>query len=423
MRALVLAFLLGVLAVIPALGAEFDARFVQPDTLIVKTRFPLGPNGAAELFESFGFTDALSNVRSVKPAFEGTFTDDVDFPADQYFTIRLRPGSSLKESIAALSALKNVVSVQPDYYLSDPDVLTPNDPQLPKQWYLDRLKVREAWEYTKGKGVFVADVESGFDTEHPDLKNQFDREKTFDYDPDTDDTSKVNDNKMSHGTPVCGLIGAQADNNLFGVGIAFEAKLVGSQMANSMSAHSTESVWTVNAAKAILGSVARGASVILIEKQLPSTSSSVEQSKVIYEAIKAAVAKGVPVVVPAGNFDNELEVEAAQEDSGAIFVGATTKSDKAASFSDYGERVDVAAPGESVYSTQQGESETLSFGGTSSASAITAGVTALVKAANPKLSPREIRKILKETGTPIEGTKKIGTLLNARDAVKRALDS
>ncbi|MEZ4750626.1 MAG: S8 family serine peptidase [Bdellovibrionota bacterium] len=163
--------------------------------------------------------------------------------------------------------------------------------------------------------------------------------------------------------------------------------------------------------------------MVLIEKQLPSTLSSVEQSKVIYEAIKAAVAKGVPVVVPAGNFGNELEVEASQDDSGSIFVGATTTTDKPASFSDYGVRVNVAAPGESVYSTQEGESETFSFGGTSSASAITAGVTALVRAANPDLSPKEIRKILMETGTPIEGTKKIGTLLNARDAVKRALDS
>ncbi|MCB0403911.1 MAG: S8 family serine peptidase [Bdellovibrionales bacterium] len=423
MRALILAFLLGILAVIPALGTDFDERFVQADTLVIKTTFPMGAEGARHLLDSFGFNDELSVITSIRPAFEGVFADDSDFPADQYFTVRLKPGSAMKDTIANLRTLSSLASVQPDYYLSDPDLLTPNDPQLPKQWYLDRLKVREAWEYTKGEGVYVADVESGFDTEHPDLKNQFDRGKTYDYDPDTDDTAKVNDNKMSHGTPVCGIIGAEADNNLFGVGIAHQAKLIGSQMANSMAAHSTDSVWTVNAAKAILGSVARGASVVLIEKQLPSTSSSVERSKVIYEAIKAAVSKGVPVVVPAGNFANELEVEASQEDSGSIFVGATTTDDKAAYFSDHGERVDVAAPGESVYSTQEGDNETLSFGGTSSASAITAGVTALVKAANPKLSPKEIRNILKETGTPIEGSKKIGTLLNARDAVKRALDS
>ncbi|MEZ4750627.1 MAG: S8 family serine peptidase [Bdellovibrionota bacterium] len=257
MRALVLAFLLGVLAVIPALAGEFDARFVQPDTLVVKTTVPMGKDGARQLFDSLGFSDELSTIADVAPAFEGFFADDTDFPADQYFSVKLKPGSSLKKAMAALGELSSVASVQPDYYLSDPELLTPNDPQLPKQWYLDRLKVREAWEYTKGKGVYVADVESGFDTEHPDLKNQFDREKSYDYDPDTDDPSKVNDNKMSHGTPVCGLIAAQADNNLFGVGIAHEAKLIGSQMANTMTAHSTENVWTVNAAKAILGSVAR----------------------------------------------------------------------------------------------------------------------------------------------------------------------
>ncbi|MBI4405673.1 MAG: S8 family serine peptidase [Deltaproteobacteria bacterium] len=395
----------------------------QPDVLVVKSKDPMDRWGATELWDSFRVSNVASEIVSIRPAFPQSELSwgsrDELFPASHYFTVRLKKGTSLSNAIREISAFGSVESVQPDYWLSDP-LITFSDPKFKDQWYVQKLKIDEAWEVATGKGVSVADVESGFDTEHPDLKNQFDKEKSYDYDPKTDDAHKVNDNKRSHGTPVCGIIAAQANNNLFGVGVAFDAKLIGSQMANTMDIHSTESVWTVNAARAILGSAKNGASVVLIEKQIPSLESSVERVKVIYDAIKATVAGGVAVVVPAGNFGTELKEEAAQEDTGSIVVGATMQNDNVAFFSNYGTRVNVAAPGENVYSTQEDGAETSSFGGTSSASAIVAGVVALVRSANMKLSPKELREVLVETGMALAGERKVGVLVQAGPAVRQA---
>jgi len=413
---------LWVLLVFPVMSSAFDATKVSPDVLIIKTRDAMNGWGGQDLMNSFTVSKVSKQITSMKATFPKlrNWGGDQGFPANKYLTVRLSKGTDLKAAIAEIQKFHSVESVEPDYYLSDPSLLVPNDPKVKNQWYLQRLKVPQAWKITIGEGVFVADVESGFDTSHPDLVNQFDLDKSHDYDPETNDEDEVNDNKRSHGTPVMGLIAAEGNNGLFGVGIAYGATLIGSQMANSMKVHSTESLWTVNSAKAILGSVERGANVVLIEKQLPSLLSSIERSKVIYDAIKAAVDRGVPVVVPAGNFYKELKEEAKLEDSGSIFVGATTTSDTPASFSNFGERLDVSAPGQSIYSIQQNKGETSSFGGTSSAAAITAGVVALVRAANPKLKPREIRALLKETGKKVSG-KKVGNLLQAGPAVVAAV--
>src|SRR5437660_9110285 len=109
-------------------------------------------------------------------------------------------------------------------------------------------------------------------------------------------------------------------------------------MANTTKSQSKESLWTVNGARAILGSVERGANVILVEKQVPSLMSSVERVPIIRDAIKAAIAAGIPVIIPAGNFGLELKKEAALDDSGSIIVGATKQEGGICSFSNYGSR-------------------------------------------------------------------------------------
>jgi len=373
-----------------------------PDVLVVKMKPQRGPWEANTTRDELARGAGHADVIAVAPLFRQDFFARASrhFPTSAYFAVRLKKGSDLEKVRLAFSGLGTVESAQPDYELGDPTIELPSDPKVTDQWYLDDLKVKAAWEVTRGEGVSVADVESGFDTAHPDLVGQFDLARTFDYDPQTDNPAKVNDNKMSHGTPVCGIIAARA-NDIFGVGIAHRAQLIGSQMANSWEAHTKESLWTVNTAKAILGSIEKGASVILIEKQVPTLMSSVERIKVIYDAIAAATAAGIPVIVPAANFGQELKAEADLPDSGSIFVGASTRRGFKAGFSNYGSRVNVAAPGEGVYSVGENNGETTDFGGTSSASAIVAGITALVRAANADLTPRQIRDLLASTGKEV----------------------
>lgn len=95
-----------------------------------------------------------------------------------------------------------------------------------------------------------------------------------------------------------------------------------------------------------------------------------------------------------------------------------------------GERIrDLLAQGEDVATTMGVvPSDFASFQGTSMASPHVAGVAALVKAANPALTPAQIRSILKESAVVLEGQpndqNQLGSgLVNAEEAVKRALEA
>lgn len=344
------------------------------------------------------------------------------FAYERYFTLSLKKRARAEAILETLQSAGGIEYVEPAYLLTDPfDYTAPTDPKLPRQWYLDKLGIKKAWEKARGAGVRIADVESGFDISHPDLKEQVDAERSRDYDPDTDDTAKVNDNKRSHGTSVLGVLAARA-NDAFGVGVAFESTLIASQMANSAETHASEKAWTVITADAVLGSVERGAHVVLVEKQIPSLAASVEASRVISDAITAAVKAGAVVVVPAGNFAEELTTEEKAPDTGSIVVGAITKEGKKTLASNFGKRVNVCAYGEALYTLAENKGETETFGGTSGAAALVAGIAGLVRSAKPGIDPKAVRKVLIETGTPIEGDKSVGTLVQAGDAVIRALE-
>jgi subtilisin family serine protease len=121
----------------------------------------------------------------------------------------------------------------------------------------------------------------------------------------------------------------------------------------------------------------------------------------VNSAVARAVAKGVTVVVAAGNDNaNACNYSPAREPS-AITVGATTSGDTRASYSNFGSCVDIFAPGSNITSswhTASNASSTIS--GTSMASPHVTGVAALVAQANPGASPATIAAYIASTATP-----------------------
>jgi subtilisin family serine protease len=112
------------------------------------------------------------------------------------------------------------------------------------------------------------------------------------------------------------------------------------------------------------------------------------------------VANGVTVVVAAGNDNaNACNYSPARERS-AITVGATTSADTRASYSNFGNCVDIFAPGSSItsaWNTANNASNTIS--GTSMATPHVTGVAALVAQANPGASPAAITSFIVSTAT------------------------
>ena len=114
-------------------------------------------------------------------------------------------------------------------------------------------------------------------------------------------------------------------------------------------------------------------------------------SQALNDSVASAVAAGIPFALAAGNeSQNACNTSPASEPS-AITVAAKDDSDVRASFSNFGTCVDIFAPGVSILGANIGsDSATQSISGTSMASPHIAGAAALIRGANPGLSPDQV---------------------------------
>jgi subtilisin family serine protease len=124
-------------------------------------------------------------------------------------------------------------------------------------------------------------------------------------------------------------------------------------------------------------------------------------SSAVDSAVAGAVAKGVSMVVAAGNNGADACAYSPARAPSAITVGATTSIDYRASYSNYGSCVDIFAPGHNItsaWNTSPTASNTI--GGTSMASPHVAGVAVLALAANPRATPADVAAFITSTATP-----------------------
>ncbi|KAJ8003007.1 hypothetical protein DPEC_G00164890 [Dallia pectoralis] len=119
------------------------------------------------------------------------------------------------------------------------DVYTePSDPKFTQQWYLSNpshadLNARGAWSegYT-GRGVVVTILDDGIEKDHPDLVTNYDPDASYDVnDGDQDPQPRYTQrNENRHGTRCAGEVAAAANNDVCGVGVAYNAKIGGVRM-------------------------------------------------------------------------------------------------------------------------------------------------------------------------------------------------
>lgn len=114
----------------------------------------------------------------------------------------------------------------------------PTDPKFTQQWYLYNqdhldLNVKDAWKQgVTGQGVVVSILDDGIEKNHPDLVQNYDPDASYDVndgDPDPQPRyTQLNDNR--HGTRCAGEVAAVADNDICGVGVAYNSRIGGVRM-------------------------------------------------------------------------------------------------------------------------------------------------------------------------------------------------
>jgi thermitase len=307
-----------------------------------------------------------------------------------------------------------IISIEPNY-LYKAEVDTPNDVFFKDQWGLTKISCPDAWSVTKGsKNTKVAIIDTGIDLEHEDLKANISGDiydfvdidtinykeagyslfKEEDYTQPDAQPSDFN----GHGTHTAGIIGAIQNNTVGISGVCPEVSLLpiraGFSIKNSNN-YECGILEDDDIANAIVYAADRGANIISMSFGSSNVSSTILQS-IIY-----AKSKGAILVASAGNESaNRKTYPAAYEN--VISVSASTNANKKASFSQYGDWIDIIAPGYDIYSTVPRSGGYLSspsgykmLSGTSMAAPFIAGVAALLKSANPTLSPLDIENIIK----------------------------
>ena len=209
----------------------------------------------------------------------------------------------------------------------------------------------------------------------------------------------------AHGTHVSGIIAAVRNNGIGMNGVANNVKIMAVRTVPDGDEYDKD------VALAIRYAVDNGAKVINT-----SFGKSYSPNKEwVFDAIKYAAEKDVLIVNAAGNDAKNIDVKKTYPNDSkdlktefvdnVITIGAMSSDyneNLPADFTNYGKiNVDIFAPGVQIYSTVP-ENEYEYFNGTSMAAPATAGVAALIRSYYPKLSAKQVKHIIMNSGTKID---------------------
>ncbi|HCO70639.1 MAG TPA: peptidase S8 [Mesotoga infera] len=297
---------------------------------------------------------------------------------------------------SSLSGIEGVKSIEPErIFTLQSEESVPNDPRYPEQWNYPMIEMHKAWTIAKGSStVVVAVIDSGARLDHPDLKGIF--LPGYDLINDDDDPTDY-DPVKSHGTHVTGTIAARTNNSLGVSGMTWGEYCTIMPIKIFEEGTTTDEIL----AKSIIFAVDHGAKIINMSLAGPRNSS------VVAAAVQYASENEVLMIAASGNYNSSHPYYPASYEE-VISVGAVDNEMQRASYSNYGDSLDLVAPGgsNSVQILSTGYSEnagnTYSYmAGTSMAAPHVTGLAALLMAqgyAGRDSSGEEIiRKILRKT--------------------------
>lgn len=364
-----------------------------------------GPAASGRLLVGFEQGASQERQQEILAALKGRLAERfAGIRGGRLTVVKPRSGIALSLLRKRLAAHPDVAYAEPDYYQFTHATKAPNDPLYPLQWAVGDspagydIDAPTAWAQ-RTSCAKVAIVDTGVDTDHPDLvanlyksKDKPNNNKDDDHNGYVDDTYGLNvikgkgsaEDNNGHGTHVSGIVAGRANDAVGVSGICWSSKLLPVKFMDAQGKGSTS-----DAIAAIQYAVKQGFKIVNCSFGSSSKSSALK------DVIDYAQDHKVLMVVAAGNngenIDKKPEYPAAYGNSNILTVAATTDTDTLASFSNFGSKaVDVAAPGDTVLSTYLGGGYK-NLSGTSMASPYAAGLAAMLRKQEPDATYGDLR--------------------------------
>ncbi len=424
-------------------GTEVD--YAQPGIVVSDQVMIYVPESKRGILSELSL---VAGIDAIEPVFKGAKPSNVpgqrDITGWQKISLN-SPADKIKGVARALESFDEVEEAEPVYErklsIMPPMVQDLDDPMIGDQWHLDTANVKAAWDYLEANdlpaggddSIVVAVIDSGVDYKHPDLTANMwvnsqeipgngvdDDENGF-----VDDIHGVNvlsdpiyhsgdpDDDNGHGTHVAGIIASTGGNDVGGVGVAFNSKIMAIKAAQYSGVLTTTDI-----AEAIYYAVDNGADVINM------SFGGYGRSQLEEDALVLAYSQAV-LVAAAGNDGRPNEPRCLGAPMfpanhawvlGVMSRNKTPNSKGAylSSFSNWdcrknnGNEYEVMAPGAQIWSTLPGDSYS-AWSGTSMATPVVAGIAALARTRWPDKSVYSSRFIMGQVG--ITGEESIGVVL------------
>ena len=406
------------------------------------TSYQQSEKSSSTIKQSFPYLEEMSSVSELHTGSEKSGLENI-------FNLTFSSSKNATQLIDQLTSSGEFEYVEPNYrrkiHSSD---MAPMDDSTSAQWYHQFIQTFEAWDLTKGSSdVRIGVLDTGLDFGHPEFDGQIgvnpaeDLNGNGSFEPwpvsesrgglsgdfdgiDNDQNGFTDDvsgydftdqirspfvgdyldpdpnpqDDNNHGTQVAGVISAQADNDIGGVGIAPDCKLVVLRAFSALGMGDDDDI-----ARAIVYAADNEIDILVM------SFGDLFPSLTMHEAIKYAFDKGVVLVASAGNatgdelhypsgFDEVISV------SGTIF-NEERNEEAFWLLSSFGVTVDIAAPASDIFTTFIREEDgSPAFGriqGTSFSAPMVASAVGLLFSLRGKLPPRQVQGLLASTADDI----------------------
>lgn len=385
------------LATVPTQPPSVDQVDWVPDEIIVGFEQLPEPAQFDALAASIGVVDSF---RKIPHAPHPKNDPDGVHPLALVRVIELQPGSDVPTAVQEALAVPGVRYAHPNHltYLA----FEPNDPDYWTDQYGPQIiDAPTAWDITMGSSdIIIAVADTGINYSHEDFQdgalyanpgeipgNGIDDDGNG-YIDDVTGWDTINDDASNtdghgHGSHVAGIAAARMNNNKGMAGMA-QASIIPLQVFQPSGGGSYEAI-----TEAIYYAVDNGAHL------LNYSGGGFGNNAALGDAVQYAWDNGMPVIAAMGNFNSSAPFYPAAYPA-AIAISGTDRFDARYASSNWGDYIDVAAPGVDVYSAWRGgPTDYNSITGTSMSTPHVAGVVALMYTVNEDLTPQQVRDILR----------------------------